>query len=470
VKNLELKYAIIENIKELVTRKESINKTFQDFRDLQRHWREVGPVPQQNVKDMWENYHHHVEAFYDFIKINQELRDLDLKRNFEAKIELCEKAEELLLNPNSVDAFKKLQELHEQWREIGPVPRDVRAEIWDRFKEATAKINRKHQDFFIDLKTEQKKNLEAKTALCEKAEEYVNIEIKSHKEWTDYSNELMELQKVWKTIGFAPKKDNVRIYKRFRDACDAFFNRKREFYSSVKEEQGNNLQLKTELCIQAEVLCESTDWKKTMDDLISLQKRWKEIGPVPNKYSEKLWRRFRAACDKFFENKSRFYSEIDNSFENNFLKKQELIRQIEEFTITDNAEECLKKLKVFQRQWTEIGYVPIKEKDIIHEKYRQAINSKFDQLRIDDGKKDMLKFRTRIDSYLDKPNGIQRVRMEREKYISRLKQLENDIVLWENNIGFFARSRNAESMIKEVEAKIENSKKNMILNRKNIIL
>lgn len=471
VRNLEEKYKIIEQIKKLVTKKESINRTFQDFRDLQRQWREIGPVPQPNVKDMWETYHHHVEAFYDFIRINQELRDLDFKKNLEAKIELCEKAEELLLDTNIIDSFRKLQDLHEQWREVGPVPTDMRVEIWDRFKEATAKINKKHQEYFIQLKSEQKKNLEAKVALCEKAEEYNNLEIETHKEWVDCSHELMDLQKVWKTIGFAPKKDNVKIYKRFREACDAFFNRKREYYNSLKEEQNNNLQLKTELCMQAETLSESTEWKKTMEELIALQKRWKEIGPVPHKHSDKIWKRFRAACDRFFERKAQHYSEIDDSFENNLIKKQELIREIEEFQNTDNAEHCLQKLKEFQRRWAEIGFVPIKDKDEIHEKYRQAINRKFDQLKIDDNRKNMLKFKTKIDNYLGKPNGMHRIQMEREKYVARLKQMENDIVLWENNIGFFARSSNAESMIKEVETKIENAKKNIdLLNKKiNII-
>ncbi|MBN2481416.1 MAG: DUF349 domain-containing protein [Bacteroidales bacterium] len=465
--NLEEKYKIIEQIRDLVTRKESINRTFQEFRDLQRQWREIGPVPQQNVKDMWDTYHHHVEAFYDFIRINQELRDLDLKKNLEAKIELCEKAEELLLDSNILHAFKNLQDLHEQWREVGPVPADMRVEIWDRFKEATAKINKNHQEHFIQLKSEQKKNLEAKIALCEKAEEFSNMEIRSHKEWVDFSRELMNLQKVWKTIGFAPKKDNVKIYKRFREACDSFFNRKREYYNSIKEDQNNNLQLKTELCIQAETLSESTEWKKTMEELIELQQRWKEIGPVPHKHSDKIWKRFRAACDKFFERKALHYSEVDNSFENNLIRKQELIREIEEFKQSDNAEYCLKKLKEFQRRWAEIGFVPLREKDEIHEKYRHAINQKFDQLKIDDGRKSILKFRTKIDNYLDKPNGMHRIRMEREKYVARLKQMENDIVLWENNIGFFTRSRNAESMIKEVENKIENTKKNIdLLNKK----
>jgi predicted nucleic acid-binding Zn-ribbon protein len=466
-KNLDDKYKIIEEIKELVKNKESINRTFQEFRELQKKWRNIGPVPQQNVKDLWENYHHHVEAFYDYIRINQELRDLDLKKNLESKMHLCEKAEELLLESNVVDAFRILQDLHEQWREIGPVPAEMRVEIWNRFKEATSKINKKHQDHFVDLKNEQKSNLDAKIALCEKAEELCNQEINSNKDWTLKSNELIQLQKVWKTIGFAPKKDNAKIYKRFRDACDAFFNRKRDYYGVFKEEQNNNLQLKIDLCIQAEALRESNEWKKTTEELIALQLRWKEIGPIHHKQSEKVWKRFRTACDTFFERKSKHFSEVDSSFGTNLQKKNELIQQIEEFQITDNAEECLSKLKDFQREWSEIGFVPLKEKDAVHDRYRDAINQKFDALRIDDSHRNLLKFKTKLEEYLDKPNGMQRIRQEREKFITRLKQLENDIVLWENNIGFFARSRNAENMIKDVETKIEGTKKNIeLLNKK----
>jgi len=462
-KNLAEKYKIIEDIKELIKNKESINRTFQEFRELQKRWRYIGAVPQQNAKDLWETYHHHVEAFYDYIRINQELRDLDLKKNLESKIILCEKAEELLLESNVVEAFIILQDLHDQWREMGPVPAEMRVEIWERFKEATSKINKQHQDHFVDLKNEQKANLETKVALCEKAEELCNLEISSNKEWTTMSNELIELQKVWKSIGFAPKKDNTKIYKRFRDACDAFFNRKREFYGVFKEEQNNNLQLKIDLCIQAEALRESSEWKKTTDELIALQQRWKEIGPIHHKQSEKVWKRFRTACDIFFERKSKHFSEIDNSFGSNLQKKVDLIQQIETFQINENAEDCLTKLKEFQRQWSEIGFVPLKDKDEIHDKYREAINRKFDDLRIDDNQRHMLKFKTKLEEYLEKPNGMQRISQEREKYIIRLKQFENDIVLWENNIGFFAHSRNAETMIRDVETKIESTKKSIVL-------
>jgi hypothetical protein len=468
--NLEKKYQIIEEIKDLVNRKESINKTFQEFRELQKKWRSIGLVPQQNVKDLWETYHHHVEAFYDYIKINKELRDLDLKKNLESKIELCESAEELLLEPNIISAFNELQKLHEQWREIGPVPPDMRVEIWERFKETTSKINKKHQEYFLNLKKEQKKNLEAKTVLCEKVEEINSMAITTHKEWESKSNEIIELQKVWKTIGFAPKKDNNKIYSRFRNACDNFFNKKREFYSQNREQQNDNLQLKTDLCVQAEALQDSEEWKKTTEELIALQKRWKEIGPVPYKYSDKIWRRFRHVCDKFFERKETYFSQIDNSYEQNLKKKEKLIEKIEKLDITDNVEECLKKLKEFQREWAEIGFVPYKNKDEIQDKYRNAINKKFDELNVDENRKNILKFKTKLDNLKNKPNGNQRIRQERDKYNNKLKQLENDIVLWENNIGFFTKTKNAESMINGVESKIEDAKKRIALLKEKIRL
>ncbi|MFO7655975.1 MAG: DUF349 domain-containing protein [Bacteroidales bacterium] len=462
-KNLEDKYKIIEEIKDLVNRKESINKTFHEFRELQRRWRETGPVPQPNLKDLWETYHHHVETFYDFIKINQELRDLDLKKNLELKITLCERAEELLLEPNVVKAFNTLQTLHVQWREIGPVPLEMRTEIWKRFKETTSKVNKRHQDFFLNLKQEQKNNMEAKTALCEKAEETANRELEGMHDWEKASRDIIELQKVWRSIGFAPKRDNAKIYQRFREACDSFFNRKREFFSTAKQEQNDNLQLKTELCIQAEALAESSEWKKTTDDLIALQKRWKEIGPVPFKYSDKIWKRFRSACDNFFERKSQFFATIDDSYESNLKKKEALIEKIKRFEPSVNIEENLKMLKEFQREWAAIGFVPFDEKDKIQTSYREALNHKFDDLKIDDGKKDLLKFKTRMDSIQTKPNHDYRILQERDKFINRLKQLESDIVLWENNIGFFAKSKNAESMINEVQRKIDDAKSKIIV-------
>ena len=461
--NLQEKYQIIEEIKDLVNRKESINKTFQEFRDLQTRWREVGMVPQQNLKDLWETYHHHVEKFYDYIKINKELRDLDLKKNQELKIKLCERAEELIMEPSVVNAFKMLQKLHEQWREIGPVPQEVKSELWERFREATSKINKKHQEFYEDLKSTQKKNLEAKSLLCEQIEKVNNQDITTHKEWNKKSIEIIELQKIWRTIGYAPKKSNNKIYQRFREACDIFFKHKREFYAENKEIQNNNLQQKIELCIEAEAQQDSTEWRKTTEDLIQLQKRWKEIGPGPRKQSEKIWKRFRAACDIFFQKKSEYYSQIDTTYEDNLKLKKDLIGEIGKFSTVENMEENLNQLKEFQRRWTEIGYVPFKQKDDILQEYRNTINKAFDSLKVDESQKNLLKYRNKLANIRENPKAEMKIQQDREKFLNKIKQLEGDIVLWENNIGFFAKSKNADSMIKEVHEKIERAKSSIIL-------
>ncbi len=468
--NLKEKYRIIDEIKELLNRDESINKTFQEFRELQKRWHDVGVVPQQSLKDLWENYHYHVEKFYDYIKINKELRDLDLKKNLEAKIGLCEKAEALLLEPNVVNAFQTLQKFHDQWREIGPVPKEKRTEIWERFRDATSKINKKHQSYYQELKESQKKNLESKTVLCDKAEELALVEPENHDEWVKKTNEMMELQKVWKTIGFAPKKDNNRIYARFRSACDKFFEKKREFYAHNMEEQQNHLQQKLDLCIQAESLQDSTDWKITTDELIRLQRKWKGIGPVPRKNSDEVWKRFRAACDKFFTRKADFFSKIDSTYENNLKSKEELIEEISAFKLSDNQKQNLKQLNDFQRRWSEIGFVPFEKKDEIMQKFRVAINKHYDNLELDDHRKSMLKFRNKIDTIRQKPRPEVKMRFEREKLMNKLQQLKSDISLWENNIGFFANTQNAGSMVRDFEQKIVDAKEKMTLLEEKIIL
>jgi predicted XRE-type DNA-binding protein len=456
--NLRKKYEIIEEIKALINNKESINKTFQDFRDLQNKWREIGSVPQAKLKDLWDTYHHHVENFYDFIKINKELRDLDLKKNLEAKIDICEKAEELLVEPSIIKAFNVLQKYHEQWREVGPVPRDKKDELWERFKAATSIINKKHQDYFEGRKNEQKKNLDAKIALCEKVEEIANMEIDSHRDWDDKSKELIELQKVWRTIGFAPKKDNNKIYERFRLASDKFFDRKREFYNQNKEEQGNNLQLKTDLCVQAEALKDSTDWKKTADEFIAIQKAWKEIGPVPRKYSDAIWKRFRAACDYFFENKAKHFSAIDTEQAENLRLKKELLEEVKQFALTGDDGADLDKLKDFQRRFTEIGHVPFKEKDAIQNEFREVINKHFDTLRVDERRRNLMKFKNKVANNTSTGKGLSKNRFEREKYMTKLKQLETDLALLDNNIGFFANTKNASALIDDVNQKIASTK------------
>ncbi len=454
--NLKKKLQIIEELKELVNGSETMNSTFNAFRELQQRWRDTGIVPQANVKELWETYNLHVENFYNYIKINKELRDLDLKRNYEAKVQLCEAAEALVLEPSVVAAFRKLQDLHEKWRETGPVANEYKEALWERFKEASTRINKQHQEYFEGLKEEQKRNLELKTELCVKVEELTGEILTTRREWNKASEKLIEIQKVWKTIGFAPQKDNARIYERFRNACDKFFDQKREFYEQLKSEMDTNLQLKTEICEQAESLQESEQWKKTTDELIALQKRWKEIGPVPRRYSDAIWKRFRAACDRFFERKSAHFSGVDAQHDENLQKKLALLAEMEAADINGGGFDMIKD---FQRRWNEIGFVPIKQKDEVQKRYKAAVDAMFATLRGGERERNMDRFRSKVSDM--KSSGDKRLRFERDRLYNKVKQLEGDIATLENNIGFFSRSKNAEAMIREVEVKIAKAKQDM---------
>lgn len=458
--NLQKKYEVIEELKEIVNKDESIGDTFKEFRELQQRWKEIGQVPQQKLKDLWNTYHHHVEKFYDYININKELRDLDLKKNFEMKTGLCEKAEKLTEEKSVVTAFKALQKLHNQWREIGPVPNEHKEPLWERFKEATRIINKNHQDYFKNLKDEQKNNLERKEKLCEQAEEIAAKELTNHKEWTEQTTEIIDLQKVWRTIGFAPKKDNNKIYARFRNACDKFFGKKREFYAQNKELQDENLEKKIELCEKAEALKDSTDWKKTTKDLINLQKEWKEVGPVARKHSDKVWKRFRAACDHFFNNKSEYYANIEKEFDSNLKKKQEIIESVKNYKFTSDVNENYEALKKFQEDFSEIGFVPYKMKDKIQNEFREELNKQFDKLKVDDDEKKLLKFQNRLETLQHKPKASTKIKHERDKFFNKIKKLESNITLWENNIGFFsADSKEAQEMLNDYKEKIESARK-----------
>jgi hypothetical protein len=466
-KNLAEKYEVIEGIKDLINRQESLDHTFQEFRELQQRWREIGPVPQNKLHDLWETFHLHVENFYNYIKINNELRDLDLKKNLESKVELCEKAEALILEPSPVRAFKALQKLHDLWREVGPVPHDKKDELWDRFKSATAKINIRQQEHFESLRNQLKKNLEAKEELCEKAEALIAKVSSSPKEWEDRSKELIDLQQIWKTIGFAPKKENNQVYDRFRKACDTFFNNKREFFKTYKDDQQNNLQLKTELCIQAEAMKESNDWKKTTDEYIRIQKRWKEIGPVPRKQSDAVWKRFREACDYFFDRKKAFFGNMDNAQLDNLKAKEAIIKELTEFELKEGSEKSFELLQDFQRRWSDIGFVPIKDKDRVNQEFRNLINQKFDHLNVDEADKNLHKFHNKLENWRSADQFGDKIGQERNKIMLKLKQLENDIIVWENNIGFFAKSKNSDALIRDFQHKIENGKRNIeLLNKK----
>ena len=384
------------------------------------------------------------------------MRDLDLKKNYEAKISLCEQAETLVMEPSIVSAFRKLQKLHDEWRETGPVANEFKEPLWERFKLASSRINKAHQEHFESLKGEQQKNLEMKTELCVKAEELSEQMITSRKEWNKANDRLLEIQKVWKTIGFAPKKDNTRIYERFRNACDRFFALKRDYYAQLKAEMDHNLQLKNEICEAAESIKDSEDWKKTADELIALQKRWKEIGTVSRRHSDAVWKRFRAACDYFFERKAAHFSSVDNEQERNLQAKRELLEQMKACDIKEGGFEAI---KAFQRKWNEIGYVPIKQKDALQKQYKEVVDAMFATLRGSEHDRSMDRFRSKLSSM--KASGEKRLRSERERLYNKVKQLEADIALLENNIGFFAHSKNAESMINDVRVKIAKAKAEM---------
>ncbi|WP_418424909.1 DUF349 domain-containing protein [Alistipes sp.] len=454
--NYKVKLGIIDELKELVTSDETINHTFNKFRELQQRWKETGIVPQQYVKDLWETYNLHVENFYSFIKINKELRDLDLKKNYEQKIALCEQAEALILEPSVVEAFHKLQKLHDEWRETGPVANEYKEVLWERFKAASSRINKQHQEHFEELKGEQVKNLELKTELCAATEELSAQPLTTRKEWNKASDRLLEIQKTWKTIGFAPKKDNNRIYERFRTACDRFFEAKRQFYAGMKTEMEHNLQQKTEICEAAESLMNSEEWKKATDELIALQARWKQIGAVSRRHSDAIWKRFRAACDKFFERKASHFASVDGEHEENLQKKLALLAEMAEADVKAGGYEVIRE---FQRRWGEIGFVPIKQKDSIQKRYKAAVDELFNTLRGSERDRSMGRFREKVSSF--KASGDRRLRTERERLYNKVRQLEQEIALLENNIGFFAKSKNAEALVADVRAKIDRAREEM---------
>ena len=434
--NLAAKEQVIADLKNLIEKGEDVNATFPEFREIQNRWRAIGPVPAQSFRNVNETYQLYVEQFYDMVKINRELRDLDFKKNLEAKEQFCQFAEKLAENPNVVEAFRELQKLHEQWKEFGPVAKEYRDQIWDRFKAATAVINKKYQAFFEGLKEQQSENLAKKTVLCEKVEEIAEREVLSSNQWNAFSKEIEEIQKEWKLIGFASKKDNQKIYDRFRAACDKFYGRKREFYTEYKDSMNANLDRKVALCEEAEALKTSTEWKKATDQFIALQKQWKEIGAVPRKKSDQLWKRFRAACDEFFAERDK-NAKPENDFYGNLKAKQALVAEIKAYELKGDASDA-EAMQEFQKRWQEIGFVPFKEKDNITKAYKDALQEKFPKN--------------------PRRSGGRAPKSEMERLIIKYNQLEQDVVTYENNIGFFSMSKNAEPLIKQMQERIAQAK------------
>ena len=441
--NLAKKEAVIADLKALLEKQEDVNATFPEFREIQNRWRAIGPVPAQSYRNINETYQLYVEQFYDMVKINRELRDLDFKKNLEAKEQFCEYAEKLSENPNVVEAFRELQKLHEQWKEFGPVAKEYRDQIWDRFKAATADINKKYQAFFEGIKEQQAENLVKKTALCEKVEEIAEREVTNSNEWNAFSKEIEDIQKEWKGIGFASKKENQKIYDRFRAACDKFYGRKRDFYTEYKDNINSNLDKKIALCEAAEALKSSTEWKKATDQFINLQKQWKEIGAVPRKKSEQLWKRFRAACDEFFAERDK-NAKPENDFYGNLKAKQRLIEEIKAYELK-NDESDAAAMQDFQKRWQEIGFVPFKEKDNVAQAYKEALNAKFPN----NGRGNR------------RGRGGRPALSEKDRLIQKYNQLEQDIVTYENNIGFFSMSKNSAPLVKQMEERIAQSKEEL---------
>ena len=441
--NLAAKEQVIADLKNLIEKQEDVNATFPEFREIQNRWRAIGPVPAQSFRNINETYQLYVEQFYDMVKINRELRDLDFKKNLEAKEQFCELAEKLAENPNVIEAFKELQKLHEQWKEFGPVAKEFRDQVWDRFKAATAVINKKYQGFFESIKEQQAENFAKKSALCEKVEEIAEREVENSNEWNAFSKEIEEIQKEWKTIGFASKKENQKVYDRFRAACDKFYGRKREFYTDYKDSINANVEKKVALCEAAEALKSSTEWKKATDQFINLQKQWKEIGAVPRKKSEQLWKRFRAACDEFFAERDK-NAKPENDFYGNLKAKQRLIEEMNSYELKGDDSDFA-ALQEFQKKWQEIGFVPFKEKDKVAQSYKDAV------ARFPHANRPARKGRGNSRPQLS----------EKDRLIQKYHALEQDIVTYENNIGFFAMSKNSEPLIKQMQERIAQAKEEL---------
>lgn len=461
--NYALKLQLIDQLKALTESQEDFNKLYNDFKDIQQRWKEVKAVPQEHVSELWKNYQIYSEKFYDIIKINNQFRDYDFKKNLEMKTALCETVEKLQTEPDVVSAFHQLQKLHQQWREIGPVAKELREELWSRFKAASTIINKRHQEHFEGLKAKEQENLEAKTAICEQIENIDFQALKSFKDWEEKNKEVIALQDKWKTIGFVPKKSNVKIFERFRAACDVYFNRKSEFYKNIKDEMEKNLELKKALCEKAEALKDSTDWKSTTEKMIALQKEWKTIGSVARKHSDAVWKRFISACDYFFEQKNKNASSQKSVEQTNLAAKKALIEKINTLDEADH-DEALAVLKGYMAEWNTIGHVPFKEKDKVYKEYHEAVDKQFDRLKVDQNDRKMQTFRSNLSDMSNGERGKGKLYGEREKLMRMYERMKNELQTYENNIGFLSiSSKGGGGLLKEMERKIDKLKNEMAL-------
>ncbi len=452
--NLEKKQAIIDEIKSISQDPDNINRQFTHVQQLQQEFKAIGEVPSTCTTDVWKSYQQAIENFYDLLKMNKELRDYDFKKNLEIKQQLCEDAEALDEETDVIAAFKKLQALHDKWRETGPVAKEIREQLWARFKTASSVINKKHQAFFENRKAAEKENADAKTALCEEIEKIETEGLKTYAAWDEVTKQIIALQEEWKKLGFASRKVNTALFARFRKSCDDFFAKKALFFKSMKEELAANLAKKNELCEKAEALKDSTDWKATTDALIALQKEWKTIGPVVKKHSDAVWKRFISACDYFFEEKKKQTSSQRSVEHDNLKAKKEVIAQINAILEAEETEDAPQKIRELMSKWQSIGHVPYKEKDKIYANYKEAIDKAFEKF-------DMKAFRARLSNFENSisQSGSDKVYHERERLVRAFEQKSNELKTYENNMGFFtARSKDGNSIVKEMERKIANLK------------
>ena len=464
--NLQKKIDIIEKIKAMATSPDEANKSYQTFKELQQQWKEIKSVPAEKANELWRNYQLYVEQFYDLLKLNSEAREYDFKKNLELKEKLCENAERLAEEKDTISAFHQLQELHQEYREIGPVSKELREQIWARFKAASSVINKRHQQHFEEMRANEEENLAKKTALCEKVESLVAAENKGAADWEKRTKQIIDIQAEWKTIGFAPQKMNVKIFERFRTACDIFFSRKAEFFKGMKEKYAQNTEKKKALVEKAQQLSESTDWKSTADKLIALQKEWKTIGMVPRKLGDKLWNDFIAACNHFFEARSAAHADTRGEERENLSKKKAVIAKLKEMLgkAQDNAAETIKQLI---EEYNAIGHVPFNEKDKLYTQFRETVDKLYKELNISAASQKLDDFKSNLRNLAKK--GVDVVDNERGKLMRRYEALKSEIQTYENNLGFLtAKSKKGNSLVDEMNRKVEKLKDDMQLVRQKI--
>lgn len=452
VDNLKHKQELLEELRKLIDSDAPLKDINEEFKALQEKWRDTGMVPQAEMNNLWMNYNFLVDKFFDKIKIDRELRDIGLRKNLELKIELTEKAEELLIEKSITKSFKLLQEYHRKWKEIGPVPADKKEEIWERFKNVSDKVNERRKEHYDFLANEQKTNLGLKAALVEKAELISTDGLTTTKEWADKGNEINELFAEWRKVGPAPKKDNDEIWNKFKGLIDEFYEAKKEFFKHIKDGQMQNFNIKQDICKQAEAIMESTDWKNTTKELINLQQQWKKVGPVPKKLSDKVWKRFRTACDHFFNAKDEYFKNIDSVESSNLEAKKTLINHLNELVLPESKEEALNLIKTLQTDWLKLGRVPIKFKDSIQKEFREAVDKKMSDAGISNFDMDMMNIKDRYENSDDAKRSILR---EKNALVTSIQKIQSEITLLENNMGFLASSKNADLLKGEIERKIK---------------